>query len=514
MRIVLKQVFPLARFHATPWRVNPFDEPHGEWPPSPWRLARAVVARWYQWARESPAGRPNDELDRLVQALCTSRYAFFLPPVARRGAPVRQYFPAEFAWDPGEKKKARMRTYKRSLAQDNYWCTAPGEEGAIWWFIEGDKWNEDMLEVLDQCLERMTYFGRAETFTRIERVMHGHPEPNCELLDKPRGGAVPVLVPLPDTTREDLERTSEDPMVARRSVPPRAAHRYAVRPPRPVVHEHARARAPRERLNLMQFAIGWNVAPDPRAIARLTSRFRGAVLKELLKIKSKGAHTAWRRAPRGLREQVALMAGKDADGQPLQGHQHAEFFVWYADNTPIRLLVWRGGQPFSPEEEEAMLAASTKELSWAAPGNDADAWKVRLVPLDRALPAPPGFDGTAHRVWESATPYVPPRHYLRRGRLRERESIENQVRRELSLRGLSDVDQVQITVAESRWVAVHLPRRQPSRRAFLGDRRAYRLRIEFPRPVAGPLRLGHSSSFGLGLFRPADSPEGVVKGSP
>ena len=53
MKLVLRQEFPLGRFHATSWRVNPYDDPHGEWPPSPWRLVRAVTARWYQWAREA-----------------------------------------------------------------------------------------------------------------------------------------------------------------------------------------------------------------------------------------------------------------------------------------------------------------------------------------------------------------------------------------------------------------------------------------------------------------------------
>jgi hypothetical protein len=48
------------------------------------------------------------------------------------------------------------------------------------------------------------------------------------------------------------------------------------------------------------------------------------------------------------------------------------------------------------------------------------------------------------------------------------------------------------------WVAVHLPRKERSKSAFIGDRRGYRLRLGFPSPVAGPIRLGHSSSFGLG----------------
>ncbi|GAB4243130.1 MAG: hypothetical protein Kow00109_18920 [Acidobacteriota bacterium] len=564
MKIVLRQVFPLGRFHATPWRANPFDDPHGEWPPSPWRFARAVVARWYQWARESPEERPHGELDLLVKALCTSSYAFRLPPTARKGSPLRQYFPADFGMDPpnykeweaviccsreqeerirqqlggdgtverrGEAvvirvKKARakkrlqgvvsrqlnwkglrpdpgLRSYSKSLAQDNYWCTVPGEDGAVWWFIEGPDWNTDLLKVLDRCLERVTYFGRAETFTRIQRVTNGYPEPNCKLLDQPRAGATPVLVPLPEATRADLERTTEDDRVAARSIPPGAAYRFAVRPPRPTVYEDRQLR-PRPARNLIQFAIGWNVAPELRAVARLTSRFRGAVLRELLSIKSNGKNTAWSRAPRALREKVALMAGKDAHGRPLQGHQHTEFFVWYEERTASRLLAWRDSEPFDPDEEAAILAAAAQEMSWAAPGDDADAWKVRLVPLDRAVPPPPGFDNAKYRTWESVTPYVPPRHYLRGGKPRERESVENQVRRELSLRGYVQAESVQVEVLGAQWVAVHFPRGQRAGRAFLGERRGYRLRVEFPEPVRGPLRIGHSSSFGLGLFRPVE----------
>jgi CRISPR-associated protein Csb2 len=74
MQIVLKQTFPLGRFHATPWRVNPYDDPHGEWPPSPWRLVRGVVARWYQWWREDP-DRADGCLNPLIDALCNLNYA-------------------------------------------------------------------------------------------------------------------------------------------------------------------------------------------------------------------------------------------------------------------------------------------------------------------------------------------------------------------------------------------------------------------------------------------------------
>ena len=165
MKLVLRQEFPLGRFHATPWRVNPFDDPHGEWPPSPWRLVRAVTARWYQWAREASHEPDVAQLEELQAALCKSTYAFHLPPDARKGSPLRQYHPTEFGWRPAEKKKAGTRSYGTSLVQDNYWCVPP--EAPVWWFIEGDDWTDDLRELLARCLERVTYFGRAETLTRI-----------------------------------------------------------------------------------------------------------------------------------------------------------------------------------------------------------------------------------------------------------------------------------------------------------------------------------------------------------
>jgi CRISPR-associated protein Csb2 len=506
VQIVLRQVFPLGRFHATPWRVNPFDDPYGEWPPSPWRFVRAVVARWYQWAREAPS-QPSiaeAELDALVRALCTSTYCFHLPETAVRGRPLRQYFPTEFGWDPGEKKKAGMRSYKRSLAQDNYWCTVPDEAGAVWWFLEGEHWTDTLLQVLDRCLERIAYFGRAESFTRFERMSDGAaPKPNCMLLDQPHGEATPVLAPKVDATRKDLERVTASEDVAEVDIPPGAVRRYACKPARPPARDNPVVSALTQPRNLIQFAIGWNVAPEARAVVRLTSRFRVVALRELFRIKSHSSCLTWNGASRRLRAEVELFVGKDADGRPLQGHRHTEFLIWLEDGTPTRLLVWRESQPFDKDEDRALLAAAEREIAWAARAHDSDAWKVRLIPLDRAVPPPPGFDGTESRVWQSITPYVPPRHYLRGGKLRDRESVVAQIRRELRLRGFPAADGVVVEeVGPPTWVAVHVWPGRRTKRLFVGDRRGYELRLTFPAPVRGPVRLGHSSSLGLGLFRP------------
>lgn len=241
MKLVLRQEFPLGRFHATPWRVNPFDDPHGEWPPNPWRLVRAVTARWYQWAREAGEEPELAELERLQAALCKSRYAFHLPGNARRGSPLRQYHPTEFGWRPAEKKKAGTRSYGTSLVQDNYWCVPP--ETPVWWFVDGEPWTPELVAALEECLARMTYFGRAETLTRIRLAGSAEviPDPNCTLVDKRTAGAVLVLTPLDTATRVDIERTTDAPEAVKRAVPLGARFAYAVRPPRPAARERRRS---------------------------------------------------------------------------------------------------------------------------------------------------------------------------------------------------------------------------------------------------------------------------------
>jgi CRISPR-associated protein Csb2 len=501
MQIVLRQVFPLGRFHATPWKVNSFDDPYGEWPPSPWRLTRAVAARWHQWAREAVPQPSPKELDAIVHALCTSTYRFHLPENAHKGSPLRQYLPVEFGWNPKAKKKAATRSYATSLAQDNYWCIPCGEDGAVWWFLESEDWTNEVLRGLDRCLERVTYFGRAEAFTRIRRAAEPMPRPNCTLSDDRAPGSVPVLVPSPNATRADIERVTDDPAAVDRSVPPGACLRYAIRPPRPPAPEKGNVPTLRTECRLLQFAIGWNVAPDARHVVRLTARFRGVVLKQLLRIKTGGPTSTWTSASADLRAAMADMVGKDAQGTPLSGNRHAEFLAWCEDGVPVRLLVWRAWRPFDEDEQTAILHAASREISWAA-GSDADAWRVRLIPLDRAVPPPPGFDGVPARCWESVTPYVPPRHHLRKGKVRARESLTAQICRELRLRGFAVAEQFEAeSISDAAWVSVHVPRTE--RRTFVGDRRGYRMRLIFPEPIRGPLRLGHSSSLGLGLFRPS-----------
>ena len=77
--------FPLGRYHATPWDRS-VNEGAAEWPPSPWRLLRALTATWHTRWPDLPA----QVLDGLLSALGDP--PAYLTPPARPGH-TRHYLP-------------------------------------------------------------------------------------------------------------------------------------------------------------------------------------------------------------------------------------------------------------------------------------------------------------------------------------------------------------------------------------------------------------------------------------
>lgn len=116
--VTLQQHFPLGRFHANPWKAFPFDDPYGEWPPSPWRLIRAIVARSHQLACEEPGIAENDRA-KLVRAFCSSSIRWYLPAESWRGPGLRQYQPAEFSRVPKSATEPGYMAHATTKNQDN-----------------------------------------------------------------------------------------------------------------------------------------------------------------------------------------------------------------------------------------------------------------------------------------------------------------------------------------------------------------------------------------------------------
>src|SRR6266568_925298 len=502
MQIVLQQIFPLGRFHATPWKVFPYDDPHGEWPPSPWRLVRAVLARSYQLDREiADASETHAALrEIMVRAFAASEVSWQLPPSTWRGPGLRQYQPAEFKRVPASAKEPGMMAYNTTKVLDNFWITSSTATAApIAWLFEGPDWNPLLLAHLDACLARMTYFGRAESITEIRRTH----DPRIDsasltrLLPHRTGSAVPVLALNPDAKLSQLEATTDADSVKDTNIPPGSRWMYAERPQRPRIRPVFQTRPELPPVSLMQFAIGSTVAPRYKDTVRIVERFRNRVLGCFSKLLTGNPKSKWSDAPDDIREQTLLLSGRNSDGSPSREHRHASFLLYGTSDAPSRLCVW-SNEPFNDLEQRAILDAANTPLPLTY---KSDPWTLNLVPLDNLVPPPPGLDGTTSREWKSLVPYVPPRHvYGRTGKEKADCSVRQQLADELANRGFH-VNGLIASAEECGWVKIHRTKSGRDARTN-NDKLGYTVKLAFSEPIKGPITLGASCHFGLGLFVP------------
>src|SRR5262245_21251188 len=141
MPTIIKLTFPGGRYHATPWGRH-VNEGVAEWPPSPWRLLRALIATW---KRKCP-DLPEDQVRRVLMPLLQPPN-FHLPPA--RVAHTRHYMP----W---EKKGPADRT----LVFDTFVVVARADPVLIHW-PEAELAPED-LAALGWLVENLAILGRAE----------------------------------------------------------------------------------------------------------------------------------------------------------------------------------------------------------------------------------------------------------------------------------------------------------------------------------------------------------------
>jgi CRISPR-associated protein Csb2 len=203
------------------------------------------------------------------------------------------------------------------------------------------------------------------------------------------------------------------------------------------------------------------------------------------------------------------LTGKDSSGRPLGGpHLHAYTLPLDLDGDGRieHVLIYASGGL----GHLAQRAISGLERTWTKGG--AGKLQVALVgagelAILRKLAAPFGnairrFLGPAQgaTVWESVSPFVPPRFLKSRGR----NTLLGQVNDELQSRQLPKAREVIVVPELTRKLRHFVCQRRRGRSPAPGNI-GMGLRLVFDSPVSGPIGLGYASHYGLGLFRSASS---------
>ncbi len=380
-------------------------------------------------------------------------------------------------------------------------------------------------------LSRLGYLGRAESWavarlapdfdpanlncspgpseTRLETTRVLVPDPEnwntWTYKDKNVIKPIPLWNLLAETADMHHERWS-DPPGSRWIVYARSTNCFRVEPkPHP-------SYAPRLMPTIARYSLDGPVLPLVQATLPLADAAQRALMSRYRKLKE---FERYGRVvpPNAERFASRVFSGKDAQGAPLHDdHDHA-FYLPTDEDGDGRLdhltVFAHGGFPH--DEVRALdalrwLRCGDLELALllVGLGQQAEFRHARVVGLSTA--------------WTSATPFLVTRHIKRRGRKRDPRAffetpegrtdfIKQVLREELERRGLHQ-DGVEIEMLESagahhRLRPIEFCLRRPRKPGDDGPSRPRGLfRLRFPQPISGPIALGHSCHFGLGLFVP------------
>lgn len=251
-----------------------------------------------------------------------------------------------------------------------------------------------------------------------------------------------------------------------------------------------------------------------KATVDIAERFRQSAIKRFKQTHGPDAHSF-------------ALSGHEPKPAGVSGdHKHAHFLP-LSENTSIcgnlsELHVW-APCGFTQSEVEALMQVKT--LNWGASKHPV---RPVLAAIDQE---PPSFlTHESSKVWQSFTPFVPPRHFYRGNlhgaKLKQKDSPENQLAAEIARLGINTPFEISRTPlnagdsaeaeAQSLWDIIRTPGDNPAfedavlTEAHANGRKKERrigfiFRVSFDQPVSLARPLGHSSHFGLGLFVPVVS---------
>ncbi len=521
--------FPARRYHATPWGSH-VNEGAVEWPPSPWRLLRALMATGFTklgWAdvEELPPAA-EDLLQKL--AACVPRYR--LPPTS--SAHTRHYMPI----NEGRKEKSTkvFDTFLRVIDD------AP----LLVHYPELDLTTEEKA-LLQQLLEALSYLGRAESW--VESALHSATvdvndgtwcipnERGLASLDHELVNLIAAEPPdLYQQWRESALEAALDDESKKRGKKLTKAQRAKTEAVFPKTLMHCLATETGE----LQKA-GWSQPPGSRWIQYLRPRDqlapqplqaparrhrqehveaallalasdteRGAVLPLITRAvpQAELLHRSFVSVADRLGLTCPLLRGCDDSGRPLVEHKHAQFIPLdlNEDGRLDHVLVYAAGELGRSD----LKVIRSVRRTWSK-GIDDDiivtcvgAGDLDLFRRDVHLRSGRKLAALGRSTtWESVTPMILPRH-----RKKRKHTPDDQVRAELQCRGLPQPASVEFWDKDRNVAAgfYRFVRRRRDNKPQPPSTTPFGMTLTFDQPLDalghGPLCIGYGSHFGLGLF--------------
>lgn len=539
--IGIEFTFPTGRFHATPWGRH-VNEAAQEWPPSPWRILRTFVAIWKRALDNDPACDAH-AVESLLHKI--SPPPLFVLPAATLGH-TRHFMPW-FKKGPDDK----------ALVFDAFICM--DKDAPIICLWPDVVLDEKELTALHTIASNVNFFGRSESWANVrvldrDEAVSAYGRVNCVprsfAREKTGFDTVQVLCADPDTafnndlnpkhthtkgkgkSKEVIVTPGYDPdwhlcmetielHKKRWSSPPGAKWETYMRR-KDCFAVQSRRKRPKlggERPTMARYAFDGAVLPLVEETLRVAETARRTAMGIYRRIEERRLYQGERPSEAPL-PRSEVFSGKDSEGNPLEGHRHAYYLPTDEDGDGrIDHLTIVAEMGFSLSEIKALDA-----IRWL-PRDGGEPLNLVLLALGLSSEIRAPLLTGPSRVWISATPFIATRFPKARGKKKDPRELlgpDNQraFARQVLLEelerlcsrcpGMKQPLEVDYLNEEHRMGAHRLRpiqfKRFRRKKSDDGGRRASgAFRIIFPEPVFGPICLGHSSHFGLGLFVPETS---------
>lgn len=507
--LALALTFPAGRYHATPWgrHVNEADV---EWPPSPWRILRALIATWHR--KSAPREQDPASLQDLLASLAAAPPLYRVPTGIHTHS--RHYMPARSG-----------KADKNTLIFDAF-ARIPQDEALIlsWPDVQLDAARSALLDTL---AAQLGYLGRAESWVTMRRLPTWDGEPDClpaAATDEHLRGdeRLTLMAPMPPADYAGFRAAQLEGLKKRTDLKPKDKKAIAATLPASWLDaigvESADLRA-----------AGWSLPPASRNIPYRAhgellrssgkssprpapgtgaTTFRFALYgKPLPRVEDTIRLGEWLRA--AAMSRAGKLLGEDAIPSEISGHdlpddnrhRHAFWLPEDADGDGKldHLIVHVPAALFGTAQQ----AVTGIRKLWNREGQE---WRLLLEGAGR----PEDFVGTEPRAsraskicgrshgFTSLTPYLMPWH------AKPDFGPEEQIRRECRARGLPPINTIEplshVAVGGRRITPIAFHRFRSRRGLTQPDRHGAFLRLSFTQAVEGPLALGFGCHFGLGLF--------------
>ncbi|MXX21260.1 MAG: type I-U CRISPR-associated protein Cas5/Cas6, partial [Cenarchaeum sp. SB0667_bin_13] len=316
--LVISIRFLGGAYYATPWGKH-VNEGVPEWPPSGWRVLRAIIASWKNMNRAIP----DDVVWPILQKLTTQPPEYYLPDASI--SHTRHYIPTN---------------KKPTLIMNTFVTTGDRPVLIIW---KGITLNKDEFDTLKVILGTLHYLGRAEsrcvaTISTITNV-----KPNCVSFDcndqlSIDHNLVSVLTPIKNVEFVDiLNQPSSKKTYNLKSItvttgqlheknyqyPPGAKLLYYTLPKNCFEPEitHSTNTSQMSSITLVRYAVAGAVCPSISDTMRVADTARSACMSRYGKHKNNNVSPTF--------------SGKDGDGKPLVDHVHAFYLPTYETQNKI-----------------------------------------------------------------------------------------------------------------------------------------------------------------------------------